>query len=316
MFYLKKVKSTGRYELNILGLKMKFRLGKKKNNLYKERLDNLIYELADPRTLENIKLPTVLSLNDTLYTVIASNKSLARYGDGEFKIIMGESISFQKYDKNLSDRLKEILKNKNENLFVGLTDTFGYCPDAYFKRVMTVCRKTLYEYIDFSKTYVNSNLTRQFIFATEEQGKDYYNKIKSLWNEKDIVIVEGAGSRLGIGNDLFDNASSVKRIISPIKDAFSNYNEILSVCLKQPEDTLFILALGPTATVLADDLSNAGYRALDAGHIDTAYEAFLRKAKRFVPVEGKIVFNEERHKSLLKPCKDKNYYSQIISTIG
>lgn len=95
MFYLKKVKSTGRYELNILGLKMKFRLGKKKNNLYKERLDNLIYELADPRTLENIKLPKVLSLNDTLYTVIASNKSLARYGDGEFKIIMGESISFQ-----------------------------------------------------------------------------------------------------------------------------------------------------------------------------------------------------------------------------
>ena len=41
MFYLKKTKSTGRYELNILGLKFKFRLGQKNDTLYKEKLENL-----------------------------------------------------------------------------------------------------------------------------------------------------------------------------------------------------------------------------------------------------------------------------------
>lgn len=316
MFYLKKTKSTGRYELNIFGLKMKFRLGKKNDTLYKEKLENLLYELADPRTLANVKLPKVLNAWDALYALTSSDKSMARCGDGEFKLIMGENISFQKYDPKLAERLKNIIRNQNDNILIGITDAFGYCPEAYLRKVMVICRNTLYKYFDFSKTYIDTNVTRQLNFTTEEQGKDYYNRMKSLWSGKDIVIVEGAGSRLGIGNDLFDKASSIKRVVAPIKDAFSNYDEILSVCLKQPKNSLFVLALGPTATVLAEDLTNAGYRALDVGHLDTAYEAFLRKAKRFVSIEGKIVFNEERHKNLLKPCKDKNYYAQIISTIG
>ena len=139
--------------------------------------------------------------------------------------------------------------------------------------------------------------------------------MKTLWQDKDIVLVEGAGSRVGIGNNLLDGAASIKRIVSPIKDAFSKYDEILKVCLEQPKDTLFVMALGPTATVLAEDLTNAGYRALDMGHVDTAYEAFLRKSDKFVHVEGKIVFNKERSENSLKPCVDKKYYEQIIATV-
>lgn len=314
MFYLKRTKSTGRYELNIFGLKMKFRI-QDKNEIYKEKLDNLLYELADPRTLKAVKLPKVLNAHDALYTLISCEKSMARCGDGEFKLIMGENISFQKYDPVLADRLKNILKNQNENILVGIADVFGFCPTDYMRKVMVTCRDTLYKYFDFSKTYIDTNVTRQLVFVSDEQGQDYYNKMKSLWKNKSIVIVEGAGTRLGIGNDLLDEALSVKRIICPIKDAFSKYDEILKECLKMPKDILFIMALGPTATVLAEDLTNSGYRALDIGHLDTAYEAFLRKSSKFVHVDGKIVFNEERNKTSLKPCKDKKYYDQIIATI-
>ena len=314
MFYLKRTKSTGRYELNIFGLKMKFRIPDR-NEIYKEKLDNLLYELADPRTLKSVKLPKVLNAHDALYTLISGEKSMARCGDGEFKLIMGENISFQKYDPVLAERLKNILKNQNENILVGIADIFGFCPSDYMRRVMVSCRDTLYKYFDFSKTYIDTNVTRQLVFVSDEQGQDYYNKMKSLWKNKSVVIVEGAGTRLGIGNDLLDETLSVKRIICPIKDAFSKYDEILKECLKMPKDNLFIMALGPAATVLAEDLTNSGYRALDIGHLDTAYEAFLRKASKFVHVEGKIVFNEERNKTSLKPCKDKKYYEQTIATI-
>ena len=67
--------------------------------------------------------------------------------------------------------------------------------------------------------------------------------------------------------------------------------------------------------MLAYDLAKAGYRALDVGHVDTMYEWFLRKATKSIPIEGKIVFNEERNKNSIKPCKDKRYYEQIITTI-
>ncbi len=310
MFYIKRTPSTGRLEINLFGIKLKF-LNSNQDNKYRE----MLYELADPRTLQNIKLPRILNIDDSLNELLISDKSVARYGDGEFKLIMGENIGFQKYNKKLSERLKEILRNENEKVLIGIIDVFGYCPPGYMKKVITLCRDTLYKYISFSKTYVNACVTRKFKFENEDEGIEYYNKLKSLWKDKDIVIVEGAGSRLGVGNDLFDNAKSIQRILCPIKNAFSKYDEILTECLKYSKDKLFILALGPTATVLSVDLTNSGYRALDIGHLDTCYEAFLRKSDKFVHVEGKVVFNSERYNCLIQPCKDTNYNKQIAAEI-
>ena len=38
-----------------------------------------------------------------------------------------------------------------------------------------------------------------------------------------------------------------------------------------PKSVLFLVALGPTATVLAYDLSKIGYQAIDIGHIDISF---------------------------------------------
>lgn len=314
MFFVKKNRLTGRLIVNFFGLKLKFRLSPK-NNFKDDLMANLLYELADPRTLQSVKLPKVLNLYDSLYALVDSDKSLARFGDGEFKIMLGESINFQKYDPILSKRLCQILGNNLDNIFIGVPDVFGYCDGNYFRRVMVSCRDALYKYMNFEKPYCDAFLTRQSKFPSEKMGNDYYGNLKKLWENKDIVIVEGEGSRLGIGNDLFSNTSSIKRILCPIKDAFSKYDEILSICKKQSEDKVFIIALGPTATVLAYDLAKLGYRALDVGHVDTMYEWFLRRATKSIPIEGKIVFNEERNKNNIKPCKDKRYYEQIIATI-
>ena len=168
---------------------------------------NLLYELADPRTLQSVKLPKVLNLYDSLYALVDSDKSLARFGDGEFKIMLGESINFQKYDPILSKRLCQILGNNLDNIFIGVPDVFGYCDGNYFRRVMVSCRDALYKYMNFEKPYCDAFLTRQSKFSSEKMGNDYYGNLKKLWENKDIVIVEGEGSRLGIGNDLFSNTS-------------------------------------------------------------------------------------------------------------
>ena len=73
--FIKKNRMTGRLIVNLFGLRLKFRLPVKNKNS-DERLANLLYELADPRTLEKVKLPKVLNLYDTLYTLVDSNKSL------------------------------------------------------------------------------------------------------------------------------------------------------------------------------------------------------------------------------------------------
>lgn len=305
---------TGRLIVNLFGLRLKFRLPVK-NKKADERFANLLYELADPRTLARVKLPKVMDLYESLYALIDSEKSLARFGDGEFKLMMGESINFQKYDKRLGKRLEEVLANKDDNILVGIPDVFGYCNSEYFRRVLISSRDYLYKFMNFERPYCDAFITRQSKFNSETKGNDYYKTLKRLWENKDIVIVEGEGSRLGIGNDLFANAKSIRRILCPIKDAFSKYDEILNAC-KNSGGRFFIIALGPTATVLACDLAKNGLRAIDAGHVDTMYEWFLRKATKSIPIEGKIVFNEERNKNSIKPCKDENYYKQIIAEIS
>ena len=100
--------------------------------------------------------------------------------------------------------------------------------------------------------------------------------------------------------------------------AFSKYDEILNECKKQSKDVLFILALGPTATILADDLSKEGWRALDMGHIDIEYEWFLAKADDKIDVKDKNV-NESRgrkdNKNKNNKINDKQYQLQVLCEI-
>lgn len=74
-----------------------------------------------------------------------------------------------------------------------------------------------------------------------------------------------------MGNDLFDNARSIVRILCPAESAFDRYEEIYNEAIKQPKDKLFLIALGPTAGVLAYDLAMQGYQAIDLGHADLSY---------------------------------------------
>ncbi len=86
---------------------------------------------------------------------------------------------------------------------------------------------------------------------------------------------------------MFTNAISIQRILCPAKNAYFYYEKILYEIKKLDKNKLILLALGPTASVLAYDLSELGYRALDIGHVDIEYEWFLQKATEKVKISGK-----------------------------
>lgn len=67
-------------------------------------MDNLKYEIADE--IRDMKLPKVLSQMDSVKEIIKTKKSVARFGDGEFNLILGNAIGFQEFDPVLQARLK------------------------------------------------------------------------------------------------------------------------------------------------------------------------------------------------------------------
>ena len=139
--------------------------------------------------------------------------------------------------------------------------------------------------------------------------------MKKIWDKKDVVIIEGEQSRLGIGNDLFDNMKSIQRIICPSENAFEIYDKIYNEALKIDKNKLVLLALGPTATVLAYDLFKAGYQAIDIGHVDIEYEWFLRKATKKIKIESKYVTEVKEGRENIQEVKDEKYKNEIVARI-
>ena len=254
--------------------------------------------------------------------IIKNKKSISRFGDGEFQLIFGRSIRFQKSNKIISNRLKEILNNNDNKFLVGINIPYK---DLYklnsheiwfWTKYLNRTKFQLIKLLNKKKKYYSASITR-FYYRYKDKSKvtNYINKFKKIWENKNILIIEGNCSRIGIGNDLFMNAKSIKRIICPSRNSFEVYDKIIKSVLKLKEKRLILIALGPVATVLSYDLYKLGYQAIDFGHADIEYEWFIRKAKKKIQIENKFVNEAIGIRYNFSKVKDKKYYSQIISQI-
>ena len=273
--------------------------------------------------LENriITPPKIKSIDETIDEIIRNKSSIARYGDGEFKLMIGKNISFQKYEDELSSKLRNILQSNDENFLVCLPDIFKTVENHvdesknYWKLHLGQYRLKWRKLLFQSKTYYNSFISRCYYpFLDKSKSKGYFEKLKQIWQDRDIVIIEGRKSRLGIGNDLFDGVKSIERILVPEENAFDKYSEIFNESIKINKDKLILIAAGPTATVLSYDLYKEGYQVLDIGHVDIEYEWFLKKATKKEPVKNKYVCEAGAGRGV-GDIDDINYKNQIIKEV-
>lgn len=284
-------------------------------------------------TKNKLKGFQVLNTLETIDYILLNKCSLSRFGDGEFlmawQYITGKQYMndyyFQSYDNELGRRLAEILSESNydnhrhaigisRSYFHGVKE-FVFDAKRFFMYFVNTYSQLLISSINTKRCYLNSELTRFYITRKDKAwSHKIANSLSRIWENRDICFVEGEQSRLGVGNDLFDNAKSITRILCPAKNAFNKYDEILKATEIIPKDTLIIIALGMTATVLAYDLSQKGYQALDLGHIDIEYEWMKMGVKKKVVVPHKYT-NEVVGGNKPEDIIDKVYESQIIARV-
>ncbi len=224
-------------------------------------------------------------------------KSLSRFGDGEIAWIYKEANGYfgQENSEELSNALKNVLLNPSDNLIIGVPDFFGEM--ISYSRTRKLNREVhLAKYYDKWRVLLSDNTKYADALITRvyngREGIDFnsiFNKWKKVWEGRDVIIVEGTETRFGVGNDLLSNANSVRRVICPAENAFSVYSKIKRAVFNIKDADLFLIALGPTASVLAADLAQRKYQAIDIGHLDIEYEWFLANAKGKTPVIGKYV---------------------------
>ena len=126
---------------------------------------------------------------------------------------------------------------------------------------------------DLAKLKFSKNIygdAYSFLFWFQQETKlsktEKLDKIKQIWNNKKILFVTNDESKILKDDDFFNNVLEKQFLFIPHRNAYSKYQETLGK-IKNDFDTSYLVYIegGAMATVLAWELSQFGYQALDMG---------------------------------------------------
>lgn len=286
---------------------------------------NCEYEIADKIRKDEYQFPIIKSSFECLKKIKEERLSLCRFGDGEFEmILLRERPCFQSTSETLSKRLKSILVNNNSNLLTAIAANYGALDD-YTENAANEIRKYLspeirkehMKLLDLKKEYYDAYVSRPYImYKNKDRAVRLFNAWKEIWAGRDVVIIEGKYTRNGVKNDLFKDVRSVERVLCSIKNVWDDYDKIYSYIVQHiSKEKLILITLGPTATVLAYDLSELGYQAIDIGQVDNEYEWYCRAVDVRVDIDYKYVAECGEIGHTATDVQDESYSLQILTKI-
>lgn len=271
----------------------------------------------------NMVMPSirVMSRINTINLIKSRNLNVIRFGDGEFEIISGGHISYQNNNRILAKKLENILLTPADTkslvcvpgVFNGMID-YTDKSRKYWLDCLRLRHKLIRKISRTDYVYGNSMISRPYMdFKNKKYAGEIFRNLKSIWSNKNLLIVEGETTRSGIGNDLFNSAKKVSRIICPSHDAFTKKEEIEKKILLHKNDCLILLMLGPTAKVITKELEYIDNQILDIGHIDSEYEWYqhgFTEKKQLLNKETAEVKSTEIYQ-----VSDPQYYKQIVDIV-
>lgn len=251
------------------------------------KISSLVKSVEDIKESFNAKLSDILSSNifpsmsafykknhmnmlDTLDHIIKNELSLARFGDGEFNLMLDVTKDhyFQKNSDKLNYYLKKIIAyDYKDGILVGIPSMLLERP--WWKNYWRENWSSLQCFLS-DKVYGDSIITRPEFFSIH--GREGVAKWKELWDQKKVCFISGKGSRFEIEHEMFDNAESKVVMHSLPINAFDDLDNIIDQINKANKFDLYLIALGPSGTILASELHQLGFRALDIGHITNSYD--------------------------------------------
>lgn len=215
----------------------------------------------------------ILKAEETIEYVIKNNKSIIRLGDGEFNILNGRNIAYQKYSPELEKDMREILNNyflEQEN------NEYILCVPNYFMKCNGIKLITKREYVAswaYSRKIFQKEFPQDIVygdaFLFAKQNKHIYSKLWKNLNKSKCIFIHN-NEKYAIN---FEKEYHIKTEFIKInsKDAYESLDEInikIEEILKSTnkEEIIVVISAGPAGKVLAYRLSKHNILALDTGH--------------------------------------------------
>jgi len=244
---------------------------------------------------ESSVLPNILNPVDTvLFLLSHPDMSISRLADGEMCLASGIGVpnsGYQNSSSSIKEALAEVLTCSKPKCKIALPKVFFYrqlpnlspnidgfadscfIPQSregdYFKYI-----KNEYKYGDACFGVIKQH----YPMINARMANAYYSLFKLLFKDKDVILVTGDNRCLEYDKNLLkdSNIKSFSMLKVPSYNAWDSYDAIKKSLLRlnSSGNKLICLSCGPTASVLAYDLSDC-MRCLDLGHVFGDYNSAM-----------------------------------------
>lgn len=197
---------------------------------------------------------------DTLKRVL-EGASIARYGDGELKIMQGRRCVSQMHTPEIEAELKSIIGAAKTKALVGIPTLDTRSPKYHLWKGM---ERKFTPFLNRAATYYSAFITRPDS-APWTGTPEYFDAIESLWKDQRVTFV-GNGVRSLTPKFLMDTgAKHVDWIECSYAHSYPTIDRLTTLA-RQAGNHRIILCVGPTATCMAERLADE-HQAIDLGHI-------------------------------------------------
>jgi hypothetical protein len=197
---------------------------------------------------------------DELTTVkeLQRGSSIARLGDGEFKMMVGQGYIREPANQRLGKELRNVVRRPSPSCLVGIPTLNPKSPkyDNWLAR------------IERFETHLAEDVVYYSSLISRPDSAPWINNIKfahrmqSLWTGRHVAAVcEPTSSLLRM---LRLGAAKITHIECPSEQAYSLI-DLFQKAVMQAKPQIAFLACGPTATCLANRLARRGIQTIDFG---------------------------------------------------
>lgn len=204
-----------------------------------------------------MKYPTVKNEDETL-EMLRRGFSIARFGDGELKMIDGKEYVREPANPHFAEELRHALQRPHPRCIVGIP-TFHPCGPkvAHWRRH----ERRFLKYLNPKMQYYSAFISRPDS-APWIRNVEFARKFREIWRMKKVAIVCEPTS--GTLRAITPMAASYWHIPCPSKNAYTEIDMYESEILKMNPEIAF-LSCGPTASCLANRLAAHGIQTIDFG---------------------------------------------------
>lgn len=246
------------------------------------------YKKYSYQSIDGIKNLKQLLASQTLDYIIDNNKSLIRFGDGEFGLLSGAGIYppdsdwSQKYSKKLKVAIERQLVLESEQILLAvppknhLLYKEGDLPELDVISSMHIEARLYFNDLVNPKTLYGD----WSVFMPHHNKKLNWKKIGNYISDRNIVLVTGGTTKLQdikLGKQTFFVECGKHNAFERLDQITDKVEELIQSENLQQQETLFWVSLGCSAGSLVETLSDKGYIAWDTGHIFRFAEAEIRK---------------------------------------